>query len=163
MAQRVTPIAPVGSLLKGDQQALDRMRKTADKAPRKRNRKPQKGSGSVRAALRREAERDVVHLAAIRRCQCVSCSVDAGCDAAHVRIGMPDKPNPLGAKPADRWVTPLCRACHELQHRVGEKPFWGALKLDPLVLAERLWDATPDVEKMRAIVFTAHKRTKAAT
>ena len=50
------------------------------------------------------------------------CSSGGPCCAAHQREGADGG---TGLKPSDMFAVPLCHACHGLQHRVGEKTFWG--------------------------------------
>lgn len=42
------------------------------------------------------------------------------------------------------WCVPLCGGCHlddaDSLHRAGEKEFWARVGLDPLAMAERLYD-----------------------
>jgi hypothetical protein len=92
------------------------------------------------------------HLEAIRQCPCLACGRDPCGEAAHVRMGTHAG---MGRKPEDRWVTPLCRACHADQHEIGELTFWHSLDLPPLTIAAALYRASPNVEAMRAMVFVA--------
>lgn len=96
------------------------------------------------------APRDAEHIEAIRQCPCVACGQDPAGEAAHLRMG---NLAGLGRKPEDRYVTPLCRACHQEQHSLGELTFWTSLGLAPTILAERLWRAQGNVEMMRAMVM----------
>ena len=124
--QRCAPIAAPGELFK---------RPRADK-PQQRERK-QTGAG---------------HTILIRQLPCLKCGVEPCGEAAHVKRG-------LGHFRAPNRVVPLCRGCHltdpDAQHRVGEEAFWSALGIDPLVVAKRLWEASGDVVRMRAIVMVA--------
>ena len=53
---------------------------------------------------------------------CVSCGARInGCDPAHLRTSTDGG---TGLKPSDKYTNPLCRECHEKQHRIGEKSFW---------------------------------------
>jgi hypothetical protein len=96
------------------------------------------------------APRDSEHLDAIRQCPCVSCGQDPCGEAAHIRFGSLAG---MGKKPPSSKTVPLCRACHDEQHRVGELTFWTALGLAPTVLADGLWQLSPTVEAMRAFCF----------
>lgn len=101
-------------------------------------------------------ERNEKHLALIRKCPCVSCGKDQGCDAAHIRQAAPGKPPiGMGLKPDDKFTVPLCHDCHLRQHSVGEKPFFAALKIDPLLLAAKLFAKSPDLVAMQAIAADA--------
>jgi hypothetical protein len=49
----------------------------------------------------------------------------------------------LGRKVSDEFTVPLCRAHHrELHHRGDERTWWQQLNLDPLPIAQHLWQAT---------------------
>lgn len=109
---------------------------------------------------RKPRERDEAHLEAIRQCPCVVCGIDPAGEAAHVRITRQGKPIAgIGNKPDDQWVTPLCHADHMEQHSVGELSFWHDVGIDPLKLAAKLHEVSPNVEVMRSIchLFIASK------
>jgi hypothetical protein len=136
MAQRLANIAPIGSLLKGS------------------NPKPKRKADMGRAPR----QRDEAHLAAIRLLPCLvpSCGLEP-CEAAHVRMSRPGKPNAgVGAKPDDCHVVPLCRDHHREQHAGSEEAFWAAHDIDPLNIAAALYRLSPDQEAMRAVVKTVH-------
>ena len=63
----------------------------------------------------------------------------------------------LGMKPGDRYVVPLCTACHSKQHRIGELSFWSALRIDPLNVALRLWTVSPNIKAGERTVFRARQ------
>lgn len=100
------------------------------------------------------------HLQAIRELPCMKCGLDPCGEAAHVRMNSAafNKRAGKGEKPDDKWSLPLCGGCHRLdpdsQHRVGEETFWHALGLNPLLICEALHKASPDVVRMRAVVFS---------
>ena len=140
-AHRFTNIAPVGSLLKG--------------AVRERRAKP----------VKMARVRDNAHLDAIRQCPCLNpgCRRDPAGVAAHVRFARADAGKPItgiAVKPDDKWVVPLCPSCHtdssDAQHNVGEIAFWNRVGIDPLKISLALYDASPNVEAMRSIVFFTH-------
>lgn len=80
--------------------------------------------------------RDKKWLAVVRRkLPCVVC-LKSPCDPAHIRIGF----NGIGIKPGDDKVLPLCRIHHSEQHQVGEKTFWKRIGIDPLSLAEKIYN-----------------------
>ena len=142
MAQRFCNTAPVGSLLKG--------------ASRERKTKPAKEKGRVR---------DNAHLDAVRQLPCVNpqCRRDPAGVAAHVRFACAEagKANPgMQQKPDDAWTLPLCPQCHtdapDAQHKGSEIAFYKRIGIDPLKTCIALYDASPNVEAMRAIVFVAH-------
>lgn len=76
------------------------------------------------------------HLQWIRGCVCVMFSSECSgpIEAAHIRNGTDGG---TGLKPSDRYVVPLCRHHHAMQHAVGEKTFWAGH--DPLKIAARYW------------------------
>lgn len=117
--------------------------------------------------LKRPRQRDERHLVFIRQLPCLSCLRAAPSQAAHVRYGdlSRDKPSAgIGEKPSDRYVVPLCDWCHvtgpEAQHRVGEDRFWSRLGIDPLAVAEALYEASGDVSRGTLIVLRARQRGK---
>jgi hypothetical protein len=131
MAGRVSPVSAVGSLLKQFREA---------KRPRRPKREIAAG-----------------HLALVRRCACLACDNDNGCEAAHLRINTGAG---TGLKPGDRWALPLCSACHRLQHAIGEVTFWRGLDLDPVGVAVALFAKSGDLAAMRELVFAARERRK---
>ena len=66
-------------------------------------------------------------------------------DAAHTRFAnlSVGRANPgMGAKPSDRFCTPLCREHHSEQHARGNEAAWWASKgIDPDALSARLYAA----------------------
>jgi hypothetical protein len=100
------------------------------------------------------------HLQAIRTLPCIKCGVEDFSEAAHVRMNSAafNKRVGKGEKPSDCWSLSLCAACHRIdpdsQHRVGEETFWHALGLNPLLICEALHKASPDIVRMRAVVFS---------
>ena len=62
------------------------------------------------------------YLSFIRTMPCVFCGYTNQSEAAHVRFR---NKGGMGLKPSDFRAVPLCRACHGMQHQVGEKTFWG--------------------------------------
>lgn len=142
-AGRCSPIAAPGSLLKEYRSAKGR-----------------RGLGKQGAT-----DRDPRHLALVRRLPCLSCDTDPAGVAAHVRMTKAGKPIAgTGNKPGDHWTLPLCATCHTdgpgAQHVVGEVAFWRALGLDALVLCQRIYAASPDIEAMRAVVFAEREKRR---
>jgi hypothetical protein len=130
-AGRISPISPVGSLLKTLRES-------------KRGRRPKR-------------EIAAGHLALVRRLPCISCDSDNGCEAAHVRLGTGGG---TSLKPGDRWALPLCGACHREQHAIGEVTFWRGLDLDPVGVAVALHAKSGDLAAMRTLIFAARERRK---
>jgi hypothetical protein len=130
-AGRFSPPAPPGILLKGA-------------APTKKTKKDLGRSPRVH---------DEAYLSALRLCQCLSCGLDAGCEAAHVRMNRgKGTGGGIGMKPNDNNCLPLCTGCHRQQHAEGEQIFWDALDINPLDAARKLYSVSPDVTSMRTIV-----------
>lgn len=134
-AYRCGPVAAPGSLLKRPRPARAK--------PLQLGRKPR--------------EHDTAHLEALRQCPCVACALDSGCEAAHIRMSRPGKPNAgMAARPDDRHAVPLCSGCHREQHQGAEADFWERVGMDPLKVAEALYRMTPNVDAMRCTAFVAH-------
>ncbi len=136
MSAYVSPRAPYGSLLK-------------EARPAKHNARPAR-------------DEDPKHLAAVRQCPCLSCGRSNNIEAAHVRMSRPGKPNAgPGMKPDDKYTLPLCAGCHrtkpDAQHEVGEPKFYAALNMEPLAICEKLYEASPDVDAMRAVISQARQ------
>lgn len=93
--------------------------------------------------------RDNGHLAFVRRLPCAARPHPGPCDAAHLRMADAARGKPYtgkAVKPDDRWVSPLCRPCHERQHGGSEAAFWSALGIDPIALCEALYAASGDYD-----------------
>lgn len=137
-AAHVTQFAPIGSLLKKPGAARSK-RLSMGRSPR---------------------VQEPSHLAAIRQLPCLKCGLEGFSEAAHVRMNSAafNKRGGIGAKPDDRWTLPLCPSCHHIdddsQHRVGEEAFWHSLNLNPLLICEAVHKVSPDIVKMRAVVFS---------
>jgi len=57
----------------------------------------------------------------------------------------------MGQKPDDWNTVSLCKVCHAIQHKHGERTFWGAAKLDPDALAAAFANASPKAAEIRQI------------
>ena len=131
--QRITPPAPVGSGLKQFGAALPRSNLDAPEPD---------------------------YLALIRDLPCLSCGMEPS-EAAHVRYASAafGKASGLGKKPHDKFCCPLCAQCHRLgreaQHKRNERAFWENLDINPLQVAERLWERRFDPLAMRMVVVAA--------
>lgn len=97
------------------------------------------------------------HLALIRLLPCLACGANPAGEAHHVRMGANSG---MSTKPDDNRTVPLCFACHERAHRIGEVKFWGALAINPITVASRLFTRAPDLAAMRAVVFAERERRK---
>lgn len=131
-AARFFPPAAPGSLLKG-----------ANTVPRRKDKHEPR-------------QRDEPHLEAIRKVMCISCGIDPGGEAMHIRLTRVGKPiTGMGLKPSDRFTLPGCHDCHMTQHREGEVTYYEQLGIDPLRMAATLFALSPDIDKMRAAVLNS--------
>jgi len=131
LASRISPPATPGLLLKGSAPVKKRRLKLG----------------------RNPRERDEEHLSAIRVLQCISCGLDQGCEAAHIRMSRgKGTGGGTGLKPSDEFTLPLCSGCHRQQHAEGEESFYEAIDLDPHLAAAKLYAVSPSIDTMRAIV-----------
>ena len=102
-------------------------------------------------AKRASRWRSQAHLAFVRShgCSVPGCP-DKPIEAAHVRLGSGAG---IGQKPDDWRAVSLCRDCHAMQHRVGEKLFWSDCACrDPEELIEAFIKASPkrhEIERVR--------------
>lgn len=141
--QRITPPAPIGSLLKREITVL------RPKGP--------------------ESDKDPDYLAQVRECPCLYCGLDPCGEAAHLRMasGAYGKSSGMGKKPADRWAIPLCGSDHRLaqhaQHQRNESEFWRSIGINPLMVATDLYKQRGDLVAMRSVVFVAIAQRSAAT
>lgn len=138
MSARIQNVAPIGTLFK---------------QPRPRKRPVDMG--------RDTRERDPEHLALVRMLPCLVPRCGATrCEAAHVR--MPSaahgkRATGMQERPSDRWALPLCRGHHVEQHREGELTFYYRLNVSPVQLCVELYAASPDLDRMRAVIFEARR------
>lgn len=85
------------------------------------------------------------HLKWVASLACTVCQREPA-DAHHLKRV---QPNALAKKPGDQWVVPLCRLHHRALHDAGdETKWWQGQKIDPVTLAEQLW------EKSSGLVIT---------
>lgn len=124
--QRLSPAAPMGSLLKR--------------------------TGKDRTATRDQAPAGVEHGALVRQLPCLKCGVEPCGEAAHVKRGLGHWRPPHRVVPLCNG----CHLTDpDAQHKIGEEAFWGGLGIDPVKVAKRLWEASGDAVRMRMIVMTA--------
>lgn len=104
---------------------------------------------------KRPRTEDKQHLIWIRTLSCCICG-KPGPDPAHIRSAnaIYGKAETGGqSKPADKWVTPLCRIHHDEQHAAGNELLWWAAKgIDPFGLALALFACTGDDEIAEGIL-----------
>jgi hypothetical protein len=136
--KRITPPAPVGSMLK----------RGAD-LPQQR---------VFRAEPRKD---DPDYLALVRQCPCLYCGLDPCGEAAHVRFASAifGKSSGMGRKPADENALPLCGEDHRLamhaQHNHNERAWWEAIGIQPYIVTDQLYRQRGDLVAMRAVCFVA--------
>jgi hypothetical protein len=79
------------------------------------------------------------HLRYVARQACLICGRKPS-DPHHLRYA---QPRALGRKASDEFTVPLCRVHHREVHRVGnEQVWWRATGIDPLNVAQKLWNRT---------------------
>jgi hypothetical protein len=84
---------------------------------------------------RRYRDRD--HLKFVSLQPCLVCGRRPS-DAHHLRFM---QPRALGRRVSDEFAVPLCRTHHRALHRRGDEPaWWRDANLDPVALAEKLWE-----------------------
>ncbi len=102
---------------------------------------------------------DKQHLAWIRTLSCCICG-KPNPDPAHIRTAnaIYGKAETGGqSKPADKWVTPLCREHHDEQHKENEIKFWAKYGIDPFGLALSLFACSGDDEIADGILRSIRK------
>jgi hypothetical protein len=80
------------------------------------------------------------------------------CEPHHLRCGPAAKERGIGLKPTDRYVVPLTHEEHMACHAVastGEEMWFASYGVDAISMAEKLWEAGDDIQKMRRIVERA--------
>jgi hypothetical protein len=82
--------------------------------------------------------RDRDHLKFVSTQPCLACGRSPS-DAHHLKFA---QQRALGRKVSDEFTVPLCRAHHrELHQRGDERAWWQQLNVDPLPIAQGLWQA----------------------
>jgi hypothetical protein len=83
--------------------------------------------------------RDRAHLEFVASQPCLLCGRQP-CDAHHLKFM---QPRALGRRVSDEFAVPLCRTHHRALHRSGdEAAWWTSTDLDPVLVAQRLWQHT---------------------
>jgi hypothetical protein len=96
------------------------------------------GAKSVTPLTKTLRLRDRDHLKFVSTQPCLACGRSPS-DAHHLKFA--EQPA-LGRKVSDEFTVPLCRAHHrELHQRGDERVWWQQLNLDPLPIAQGLWQA----------------------
>jgi ERF superfamily len=103
-------------------------------------RPPSKQPGSYRGPIAAKTVRlrDKDHRKYVSTQPCLVCG-RAPADAHHLRFA---QPRALARKVSDEFTVPLCRVHHRELHRHGaELAWWQSIKIDPVPIANRLWQA----------------------
>jgi hypothetical protein len=83
--------------------------------------------------------RDRAHLRFVSAQPCLICGRRPS-DAHHLRFA---QPRALGRRVSDEYVVPLCRSHHRALHRHGDEvAWWETHKVDPVMVAQELWERT---------------------
>lgn len=104
--------------------------------------------------------KDERHLAFIRTLPSALSGV-YGCEACHIRYGDPmyrKKKTGKAQKPDDAWAIPLTPDEHREQHSMNERVFWQARGIDPLAIAQALYQVSGDVEAAVRIIMKGNSR-----
>ena len=81
--------------------------------------------------------RDASHLKFVAEQPCLICSRTPS-DPHHLRFAQPQA---MAKKVSDEYTVPLCRTHHRQLHQTGnEINWWIDLDVDPLPIAQQLWD-----------------------
>jgi hypothetical protein len=94
---------------------------------------------SILALSEPKRVRSKEHLRFVARQPCVICG-RTPVHAHHIRYA---QPRGLALKVSDEFTVPLCAIHHTENHATGdERRWWHERKVDPLVIAQELWNAT---------------------
>jgi hypothetical protein len=100
---------------------------------------PKPGTRRGRVPAKTIRLRDKDHRRYVSTQPCLICGRSPA-DAHHLRFA---QPRALGRKVSDEFTVPLCRVHHRELHRHGaEIAWWQRIKIDPLPVAQRLWQRT---------------------
>lgn len=108
--------------------------------------------------------RDERHLKWIRTLPCLIGGTTEAVEAAHIRysdVVFGKRETGKGERPDDRWTVPLSRDQHADQHRHGEKSWWGLKGINPLSVAQALWECSGDTGAAETILRKARKHINA--
>lgn len=81
-------------------------------------------------------------------------------EAAHIRYPDPlyeKPPTGTGEKPSDCWTVPLAHDVHMLQHDRGERAWWEAQRIDPVMIAILLYTHSGNLEAGINIIRNARR------
>ena len=100
---------------------------------------PAPSSETTLAIAKPHRYRNKDHLRYVARQACLICGRQPS-DPHHLRYA---QPRALGRKASDEFTVPLCRVHHREVHRLGnEQSWWQAAGIDPLSVAQKLWNRT---------------------
>lgn len=105
---------------------------------------------------------DAGHLAFIRKLPSLVSGV-YGCEACHVRYGSMlyrKKTSAKGMKPDDAWCVPLTPEEHRDQHSGSEALWWKEQGIDPLAVAQALYEVSGQIEEGKKIISAARRRAQ---
>src|SRR5512139_1657593 len=105
--------------------------------------------------MRTARRHDKAHLDFIRQLPCLACGDNTTVEAAHVRYADARIAKPItgvGIKPDDRFVIPLCGAHHRGQHSRGERQWWEARQIDPVLISLALFSVSGDYDAGTQII-----------
>ena len=97
------------------------------------------------------------HLAFIRECPPLIMG-SGPVEAAHVRYGelrYGKDITGMGRKPGDNWTVPLPHGVHMDQHASGERAWWEAQGIDPILVAALLWAHSGNFNAARLVISMA--------
>jgi Rad52/22 family double-strand break repair protein len=98
--------------------------------------------------------RDRDHLKFVTNHACLQCGRWPS-DAHHITFA---QPRALGMKVSDEFTVPLCRLHHREVHRArDEKSWWDDLKIDPIAVANRLWQESHEKLSSPRVIRTGQK------
>ena len=133
---------------------IARVRQFGNFKPSKYAKKPKK----ERARDRREGMSEA-HLAAVRKLWCPIARTRNRIEAHHCKGGPAQKFRGLGLKSPDMFCVPLNALVHWRLESLGsrrEEEFFDEYGINPYELADALWKASPDVDRMSK-VLEAHQ------
>ena len=91
--------------------------------------------------IRRKRDKD--HRAFVASKPCLVCGRSPA-DAHHLRFA---QPRAMGRKVSDEFTVPLCRIHHRgLHRRADEVAWWQEVNVDPLGVAQQLWQESRGLE-----------------
>lgn len=118
--------------------------KEAPEEPNERGESRIKVDKSKLAIAEVKRVRSKEHLKYVAQQPCVICGRQPS-HAHHVRFG---QQRGVGLKVSDEFTVPLCAIHHQENHTVGnERQWWQDRRLDPLILASKLWEESRRLEQ----------------